>query len=185
MPPYNDEAPPLETVQQDIDRKIRERGRFIKRFFARRLEEPHRAEDLAQETFLRAWMSRPDRLESDDDWIRRCAAIARNLLIDDWRRRRTEKKRVEQYKRSLRNEPDFAAGPLNAMERRELIIETERLVQQLPEKTQQALRLHADGVHFEEIARIVQIKPDAARARVRRAKLFVTERLQQKGFDVP
>ncbi len=176
------EAPSLEEAQRDFERKIRERGELLRHYFARRVPDAHRVEDLYQETLMRAWASRPDHLEDDDRWARRCMTIARNLLIDDWRRIRAEQNRRERL--SLRSKGDAQAEntALDDMLERELAKEAELVVKELPRIYEEALRLRAEGLSTKAMARAMNVKPQTAQARLRRARELAQERLKKRGY---
>ena len=64
---------------------VEEHGPAVRAFLRRRLADPGRAEDLAQEVFLRAWRH-ADRYDAERTDVRTWLyAIARNLVIDSYR----------------------------------------------------------------------------------------------------
>lgn len=176
------EAPSLEEAQRDFERKIRERGELLQHYFARRVSDAHRVEDLYQETLMRAWASRPDHLEDDDRWARRCMTIARNLLIDDWRRARAEQQRRERLRQRSKRDAQAENTALDAMLEKELATEAEQVVKELPRIYEEALRLRAEGLSTKEMARAMNVKPETAQARLRRARQLAQERLKKRGY---
>jgi RNA polymerase sigma-70 factor (ECF subfamily) len=71
-------------------RLLADNHRPLKNYLRGIVGEPHNAEELAQETMLRAWCHR-DRLEDDEQlargWLYR---VAHNIAIDELRRKRVQ-----------------------------------------------------------------------------------------------
>jgi RNA polymerase sigma-70 factor (ECF subfamily) len=144
----------------------------VVRYFVRAIRDADLAQDLAQETFLRAaqGFARFRGNCSPRTWLRRIAA---NVLRDHWRRR------VSQGWAGFRPwspEEDvlFADGresPALAIERRQVQACLGNLVGQLPSGEREALVLAVQGaLPAREIARRLGLTPEAARTRLHRAR---------------
>lgn len=130
------------------------------------------AEDLAQETFLRAAQGlasfRGD--SSPRTWLRRIAA---NVLRDHWRSRATRGEGLHQpwAPDDAQHPPDPGASPALAAERRQVQACLEDLVAQLPSGERDALILAAGhALSPRELAGRLRLAPEAARARLHRAR---------------
>ena len=130
------------------------------------------AEDLAQETFLRAAQGLAAfRGESSHrTWLRRIAA---NVLRDHWRSRAARRESLHQAwaPEDSQRLADPGESPALAVERRQVQACLEDLVAQLPSGEREALNLVAGhGLPPREVARNLGVAPEAARARLHRAR---------------
>lgn len=98
-----------------------EHGAALWRYALRLTGDPARAEDVVQETLLRAWRNPPTDLGNFDD-PRRSArpwlfTVARNIVIDEWRsaRHRNESVTPEIERAAERPGPDDVDGALNRL----------------------------------------------------------------------
>ena len=142
------------------------------RYLRRAARDEGLAEDLAQETFLRAAQGLAAfRGESSPrTWLRR---IATNVLRDHWRARtaRGESLRQPWVPKDTDRHPDSMESPALAVERRQVQACLEDLVAQLPSGERDALILAAaHALPPRELARRLRVAPEAARARLHRAR---------------
>lgn len=151
--------------------------RYLRRIAAR----PAEAEDLAQETFLRAY--RAFRALPPDANVRAWLfAIATNLARNQLRqeqRRRAAHRAVEQ--REARRSADSPEDEAGAQEARRLL---ERAIATLPMKQRTAFvlrKLH--GLPYEEVARSLACSPESARANVFQALRKL--RIHLNGYALP
>ena len=77
-------------VSMDLDRLFREYHRPLVRYLTRRLGDRDWAEEVAQETFLRA--ARQQTLTSERSWL---FAVATNLVRDEARKDATRRRHLE------------------------------------------------------------------------------------------
>ena len=120
------------------------------------------AEDVASETFIRAWAKR-DRLRTETlkGYL---FAIARNIFIKD--RHRSNKH--EQLPEEL---TDRSPDPHRAAAARMDLDRITRVLSNMPSPDQLALVLRTEhSLPYEEIARVLEISVGAARVRVHRAR---------------
>lgn len=132
------------------------------------------AEDLRQETFLRAY----DRLESFNPeyrfktWL---LAIANNLGIDTLRRRRE----MVEYNQEIHGET--ASGPETAAMDAERRASVREAMESLPEIYQVPLMLrYNEEMSYAEIAEVLGITVPAIKSRLFRARNMVGERLTEE-----
>ncbi len=123
---------------------------------------PDQADDIAAETFVRAWTSpEPIRVGTVKAYL---FTIARNLYRADLRRSRRHETVTDEIR-------DTAPGPEASATAR---LEMNRLIvalQQLPEVDRAVLIMRGeDGLSYEQIAAAVGISPGAARVKAHRAR---------------
>jgi RNA polymerase sigma-70 factor (ECF subfamily) len=121
------------------------------------------AEDIAAETFARAWTSRDRlRLPTVKGYL---FAIARNLNRMGWR---SQKRRTE-LDASL---PDGRPGPELEAEGRDQLARVLAALQEMPETDRAAVLMRAqDGMSHAEIARALGLTEVAVKVKVHRARL--------------
>lgn len=132
----------------------------VYRFALRLSGDRHVAEDLTQDTMLRAWKARR-RLPKEGEvrpWMLR---ITRNLWIDETRRREVRARHRENLGESVQQQSERTRDVLALLDR-------------LPPRQKEVLYLAAcEGLTPTQIGRVLGITPDAAKASasVARAKI--------------
>lgn len=120
------------------------------------------AEDLMQETFVKALLSLPDSHSNARAWL---YTVARNLFLDMARRARFESPGLEA------DGPDSAAAPEELMIEKQ---ENERLgaaLSRLDVRKREVIALrYFSELSFEEIASVMGLKPENVRVLAHRAK---------------
>ena len=155
-------------------------------FFMRSFRSPSLAEDLLQQTFLRAHKSRVSyRGEaSPKAWL---FAIAARVRIDELRRRMRSPTMVEEQLDEL--EAAGAGPPLpeaNPAERAELREALAAAFERLPESQRVVLHLHRfEGLSFAEIGAILKTSEGAVRVRAFRALATLRELMEPFLGDDP
>ena len=144
----------------------------VVRYLRRAVRDGGLAEDLAQETFLRAAQGiAAFRGESSPrTWLRRIAA---NVLHDYWRSRTARRENLHQpwALEDSQRLADSGESPALAVERRQVQACLEDMVAQLPSGERHALILAAaHALPPRELARRLRLTPEAARARLHRAR---------------
>jgi RNA polymerase sigma-70 factor (ECF subfamily) len=120
------------------------------------------AEDVASETFVRAW-GRRDRLRTETlkGYL---FAIARNIFI---KQQRTSNKNLALPDEML----DGAPGPHRTTSARLDLEQVARALSQMPSSDRLALVMRSEySLPYDEIARVLQISVGAARVKVHRAR---------------
>ena len=145
----------------------------------RMLGDPDEADDVVQETFVRAW----ERIGTFDParrfypWI---FTIARNRCLNALRRRRTW------GFRSLSSDdppaPAAPGGTSATVEERELGGALEECLEELPGDQREAFELrHGDGLRYAEIAAALGIPEGTVMSRLHRAREKMRDCLEGKG----
>jgi RNA polymerase sigma-70 factor (ECF subfamily) len=146
--------------------------------------DPDRAEDIAQEVFIRVYRNRERYRKSGkfSTWI---FTIAANLAKNEIRRKVRHRRVVSMDEEK---EPgtslattlaDKSPGPGQTLERRELEGLILNAIESLPERYRLALVLRdLEGLAYEEVSRVLGIPGGTVRSRINRARLMVKERLE-------
>jgi RNA polymerase sigma-70 factor, ECF subfamily len=134
------------------------------------------AEEVAQETFLRAWQHaesyRPESRVST--WLH---TIAHNLAVD-----RLRKKRPLAASDALEEVPGSARPPSVLLERKETVLAVQAALERLPERQRAALTLtHHQGLSHAEAALVLGVGVDAVESLVARARRNLRELLAPLG----
>jgi RNA polymerase sigma-70 factor (ECF subfamily) len=153
----------------------------IFRLVRRKLGDALLAEDIAQETFLKAlrMMDRVDDSFNFGGWVH---TVARNLCFDELRRRqrdlRVEDDDEEQEGGLLASLPSTARGfdPVSVQESNEVRRQVWTVAQRLPEKYRLVLTLRElQGLSYRRIAAILQMSESAVETLLYRARLRFKE----------
>jgi RNA polymerase sigma-70 factor (ECF subfamily) len=160
----------------DFEELYERYARDVYRFALYLSGSPARAEDIASETFVRVFAGRDTlRAATVKSYL---FTIARNLHSDG---RRRESRHVELPKLLI----DANPGPDIEAQDRQALATVLQALQALPEVDRAALLMRAqDGLPYEEIAAALQISVSAARAKVHRARLRLSE-LRDSGNQRP
>jgi RNA polymerase sigma-70 factor (ECF subfamily) len=147
------------------------------RLLYRRTGDRDRAEDLAQEVFVRALEAPPT---NPKPWL---FAVALNLARDDGRRDARHSRKLEQY--SAERERTTAPAADEEIERREKTDVVRTALAKLSEKDRGALLLKAEGFGYGEIAAALGLAPGAVGTTLARARRRLVEayRAEEKRGD--
>jgi RNA polymerase sigma-70 factor (ECF subfamily) len=154
----------------ELDRLFRTYHAPLVRYLTRRLGDRDWAEEVAQETFLRAL--RQDELTSERSWL---FAVATNLVRDEARRSERQRRHLVLLAAEVREasvEPESLP-----LERAEDAARARKAVDALAERDRLALLMREEGLNYEEIAvalglSVGSIGTTLARARRRLAEAF-------------
>lgn len=147
------------------------------RFLTRRLGDRDWAEELAQETFVRAL--RQDEIASERSWL---FAVASNLVRDEARREARERKRHELMRTQAEAESAVEPEP-TSMERAEDRALARQAIEMLAERDRDALLMREEGLGYEEIAEALGLSVASVGttlSRARRRLMEAYESLQQE-----
>ena len=151
---------------------------------------PEDAEDLTQETFLRAFraLARYDPTRPFGAWLH---TIAARLCIDHLRRNRAKLVSLTQPEEGTSGEErtidleDPGDLPDELAAKSELAQRLEALVAELPPDSRAAILLrHQQDLPYEEIARVLGVPLGTIKARIHRARIMLKEKLLAQG-DIP
>lgn len=143
---------------------------------------PQEAEDLTQDTLLRAWDKRGDLAEVDnvEAW---CITVCRNLALDRIARKESGSLSVEAEGTDVF---DNAPLPDEQMEQDERLQSVGRIFDTLPERMRTALQLRdIEGMSYREAAEAMQMSEDLFRVTLHRARKAVKtqyEKLENYGL---
>ena len=123
------------------------------------------AEEIAAETFVRAWIATGDiQVGTIKAYL---FSIARNLYIERYRRRARDGSMPDEI-------ADGSPGPEAAARSRNELGAVMAALGAMPEIDRAAVLMRADEVPYDDIARALGISPAAARVKVHRARLKLT-----------
>jgi RNA polymerase sigma-70 factor (ECF subfamily) len=154
----------------------------VYRFALRLARDPHQAEELTQETFLRAWRGRR-RLrqpEAARTWLFRIAA---NLWRDHVRRAKRSPQKLEI---AWDDRAGSQTGPEQGMIDEEDVQFALVALDSLPARQRQVLYLHAcEEMSIAQIAEVLEITADAAKASLSLARKAMRRKLKDFPGTVP
>jgi len=161
--------------------------RRIQRLVARMVRDPEQVEDMAQETFIRAYRALPQfRGESTFyTWLYRIAVNTAKKTLMDMKRdpvvmesafvSRSESNETS----SLENELSTAETPEAVLASREIAQTVNAAIEALPQDLRQAIVLREiEGLAYEEIASVMNCPIGTVRSRIFRAREAIAERLR-------
>ena len=145
----------------DLERVYREQYRPLVGFINRRLGNLARAEELAQEAFVRAIEHRP---ENPRSWL---YAVAGNLVRDEGRRLSVRRSHLRVVRSAP---PDTAEEPEASLDRDRRRARVHAALRQLSPRDREALLLKEQGLGYEEIARRLGIAHGSVGTTLARAR---------------
>jgi RNA polymerase sigma-70 factor (ECF subfamily) len=162
----------------DVDRLFREYHQPLVRYLTRRLGDRDWAEEVAQETFLRA--VKQESIVSERSWL---FAVATNLVRDEARKDIRRRRRLELLREQARAEEAVEPEPLG-IERAEEAAAARKALDQLTERDREALLMREEGLDYNEIASALELSVASVGttlSRARRRLVEAYESLQQSG----
>jgi len=157
----------------DAERLFRLYHGPLVRYLCRRLGDRDWAEEVAQETFLRAVRHGP--VTSERAWV---FAVATNLVRDEARKASRRRRHLALLAEEVRGqEPE---EPVSAVERAHEAAAARRAVERLPERDRVVLLMREEGLDYDEIAEAVGLSVGSVgttlvRARRRLAEAYEAE----------
>jgi RNA polymerase sigma-70 factor (ECF subfamily) len=140
--------------------------------------DPHDAEELYQEVYLKAW-SDLDSLRMHDSGREWLLKIARNTGLNYARKRRPERRP------DLGREFPLVSGetPESSLLRRERHLVFKRAVRHLPKRYREVFVLREYGqLSYEEIATTLEIRPGTVMSRLNRARRTIEGAFKEIGY---
>jgi RNA polymerase sigma-70 factor (ECF subfamily) len=158
---------------QDVERLFREYHDPLVRYLTRRLGDRDWAEEVAQETFVRAL--RQTEIQNERAWL---FAVATNLVRDearkDARRRRHLELLTEEAKANAYVEP-----PPTDLERAEERALARRAIDALTERDREALLMREEGLDYKEIAEALELSLASVGTTLSRARRRLVEAYEE------
>ena len=139
------------------------------RFLARQLGDRDWAEEIAQETFVRAL--KQDVIVSERSWI---FSVALNLVRDEARRDARHRRKLERLADEARTEAVTMPAP-TSMEREEARALAREAVDALAERDRDALLMREEGLSYEEIAAALDLSVGSVGTTLSRARRRLME----------
>lgn len=166
-------------MSADVERLFKTYHATLVRYLTRRLGDRDWAEEVAQETFVRAL--RQDAIMNERAWI---FAVATNLVRDEARKDARRRRHLE----LLRAEAAEAAEPDAGLtaERAAEAAMARRALEALPERDRNALLMKEEGLDYHEIAAALELSfgsvgTTLARARKRLAEAYEALQREREG----
>jgi RNA polymerase sigma-70 factor (ECF subfamily) len=160
----------------DVDRLFREYNAPLVRYLTRRLGDRDWAEEIAQETFLRAL--RQDEIANERAWL---FAVATNLVRDDARKQSRRRRLLTLLAEEQR---DAVEEPVDPVERAHEAAIARRALEELGERDRVALLMREEGLNYGEIAEALGLSfgsVGTTLARARRRLVEAYEDMQKRG----
>jgi RNA polymerase sigma-70 factor (ECF subfamily) len=159
----------------DVERLFREYHTTLVRYLTRRLGDRDWAEEVAQETFLRAL--RQENILNERAWL---FAVATNLVRDDARKETRRRKHLALLAQEVRAVEEQEPEP-SELERAEEAAIARKAVEQLAERDRLALLMREEGLDYDEIAEALKLSRGSigtTLARARRRLVHIYETMQ-------
>jgi RNA polymerase sigma-70 factor, ECF subfamily len=152
----------------DVERLFRTYNAALVRYLTRRLGDRDRAEEVAQETFMRAL--RQESIVNERAWL---FAVATNLVRDEARRDSRRRRQLE----LLRDESmaEQAEHPPDLLVRAEEAAMARRAVDALAERDRHALLMREEGLNYDEIAEALGLSVASVGTTLSRARRRLVE----------
>jgi len=155
----------------DVDRLFRTYNAALVRYLTRRLGDRDWAEEVAQETFVRAL--RQENIENERAWL---FAVATNLVRDEARkdaRRRRHLALLAEQERDVVSEPEPTT-----LERAQEAAMARKAIDALAERDRLALLMREEGLDYGEIAEALELSPGSVGTTLSRARRRLVESYQ-------
>lgn len=161
--------PSVRRLPPDVDRLFRAYHEPLVRYLTRRLGDRDWAEELAQETFVRAL--RQEQLTNERAWL---FAVATNLVRDEGRKDARRRHRLsilaEQQKADAVVEPEPTS-----MERADDAASARQAIDALTERDRNALLMREEGLDYPEIAEALGLSIGSVGTTLARARRRLVE----------
>ena len=153
---------------QNAERLFREYHATLVRYLTRRLGDRDWAEEVAQETFVRAL--RQEAIVNERSWL---FTVATNLIRDEARRMARERRHLEVMAAEAREVEQEA--PALTLERAQDASDARRALEALGERDRHALLLKEEGLDYAEIGEVLGIEKASVGTTLSRARRRLAE----------
>lgn len=153
---------------------------MLVRYLTRRLGDRDWAEEVAQETFVRAL--RQETIVNERAWV---FAVANNLVRDGARRDARNRRHLELLAGEMREQEREQAEPEGdqSLEQAERLAFARRALAALTERDRQALLLKEEGLDYGEIAVVLDIERSSVGTTLSRARRRLAEAYEALAAD--
>jgi len=162
----------------DVERLFRQYHDPLVRYLTRRLGDRDWAEEVAQETFVRAL--RQTELQNERAWL---FAVATNLVRDEARKNARRRRHLELLTEEAKSNP-VVEQPITDLERSQERALARRAIDALTERDREALLMREEGLDYTEIAEALELSlasVGTTLSRARRRLVEVYEAMKQEG----
>lgn len=176
-----DQGPPTEWAPPTWEQVVSEHSARVYRLAYRLTGDPHDAEDLTHDVFVRVFRSldgfTPGTFEG---WLHR---ITTNLFLDRARRRQRIRFDALTDELSARLHT-HTPSPDQVFDQRHLDADVQRALDALPPQFRAAVVLcDIEGLTYEEVASVLDIKLGTVRSRIHRGRALLRESLSHRAPD--
>lgn len=154
--------------EANLTRLFRDYHAPLVRYLTRRLGDRDWAEEVAQETFVRAM--RQDTIVSERSWL---FAVATNLVRDEARKDARRRKHLELLREETKD--DVVEQEPTTLERAQEAAMARRAVDSLAEKDRLALLMREEGLNYDEIAEALTLSVGSVGTTLSRARRRLAE----------
>jgi RNA polymerase sigma-70 factor, ECF subfamily len=153
----------------DLERLFRTYHDPLVRYLTRRLGDRDWAEEVAQETFVRAL--RQNELSSERAWL---FAVATNLVRDQGRKDARRRRHLELLREQAKAEEVVEPEP-TSLERAQEAAVARRALEALTERDREALLMREEGLDYHEIAAALELSVGSVGTTLARARRRLME----------
>jgi RNA polymerase sigma factor (sigma-70 family) len=170
-------------VPPSWDEVVREHSAQVYRLAYRLTGNPHDAEDLTQEVFVRVFRSLADYVPGTfEGWLHR---ITTNLFLDQARRRKRLRFDALTEDAAARL-PDLGPGPEGAFEGAHLDLDVQAAMERLSPGFRAVVVLaDVEGLSYEEVGEVLGLKLGTVRSRLHRARAQLRRHLEHRAPKPP
>ena len=164
----------------DVDRLFRLYHAPLVRYLTRRLGDSDWADEVAQETFVRA-LRHPE-IANERAWL---FTVATNLVRDSARKDQRQRRHLQLMAEHARGEEETQEPVITSLERAQEARMARTAVETLAEKDRLALLMREEGLDYTEIAEALGLSSGSVGttlSRARRRLVQAYESLQQDGM---
>ena len=153
----------------DIDRLFTTYHQPLVRYLVRRLGDRDWAEEIAQETFVRAL--RQEKIVSERAWL---FAVATNLVRDEARKDARRRRHLELLREQAKADEAVEPEP-TSLERAQETAMARRALDCLTERDREALLMREEGLDYNEIAAALELSVESVGTTLSRARRRLVE----------
>jgi RNA polymerase sigma-70 factor (ECF subfamily) len=157
----------------EIERLFHTYHEPLVRYLVRRLGDRDWAEEIAQETFVRAL--RQEQIVSERAWL---FAVATNLVRDEARKDARRRRHLELLREQARAEEAVEPEP-TSLERAQEAAMARRALECLSERDREALLMREEGLDYQEIAAALELSIGSVGTTLARARRRLVEAMDE------
>jgi len=157
----------------DVERLFREYHAPLVRYLTRRLGDRDWAEEVAQETFVRAL--RQTELTNERAWL---FAVATNLIRDEARKDARRRRHLELLREEAKAD-SIVEPPETDAERAEERAIARKAIEALTERDREALLMKEEGLDYHEIAEALELSVASVGTTLSRARRRLVEAYEE------